>query len=102
MGEGEEARALHLRGGEEEEEGLLLVARLPAVEELDLAHALAAAAVDDGELHLLVAIVPVARGVVEGLAAVEDLARRLGGTRGAGEADEEHQGRCGSQAHRAR
>src|SRR3989442_10022016 len=81
VGEGEEGRSLHLRGGEEEEDGLLLVARLAAVEELDLAHALAAAP-DDGELHLLVAVVPVARGVVEGLAAGEGLARRLGGAGG--------------------
>src|SRR5438046_3586727 len=92
VGEGEEARALHLGGGEEEEDRLLLVAGLAAVEELDLAHALPAAAVEDGELHLLVAVIPVARGVVEGLAAVEDLARGLVGAGGAGEREDDGDG----------
>src|SRR5438046_2934302 len=57
-----------------------------------LAHALPAAAVEDGELHLLVAIIPVARGVVEGLAAVEDLARGLVGAGGAGEREDDGEG----------
>ena len=76
--EGEEPGALHLGGREEEEDGLPLVAGLPALVDLELPHPLAAAAVENAELHVLMAIVPVLRGVLERLPAVEDLPRRLG------------------------
>src|SRR5207253_6245546 len=73
---GEERGALHLGRREEEEDRLLLVAGLAAIVELELAHAFAAAPAD-AQGELLVAIGPVARGVVERLAAVEDLPRAL-------------------------
>src|SRR5207249_1301588 len=69
---GEERGALHLGRREEEENCLLLVAGLVAIVELELAHALAPPAADP-EGELLVAVGPVARGVVERLSAVEDL-----------------------------
>ena len=72
--EGEEAGALHLGGGEEEADRLLLVTRIV---HLHLAQPLPAPPVDDRQLQLLVAIVPVPRGVVERLPPIEDLARRL-------------------------
>jgi len=54
---------------------------------------------NDGELHLLVAVVPVACGVVEGLAPVENLPRRLPGGDGAAEADQEKQDADGAGKH---
>ena len=77
--EGEEPGALHLGGREEEEDRLPLVAGLPALVDFELPHPLAAPPVEDAELHVLMAIVPVLRGVLERLPAVENLPRRLGG-----------------------
>src|SRR5262245_5075606 len=89
VGEGEEAGPLHLGGREKEEDRLLLVAGLAPVVKLHLAHTLAAAFVDDRELHLLVPVVPVARRVVERLSPVQYLAGSLGSRRaGCGEDEE--------------
>ena len=73
---GEERRSLHLGGRQEEENRLLLVARLAAIVELELPDPLAAPAADP-ERQLLVAVVPVTGGVVERLSPVEDLTRGL-------------------------
>ena len=98
MGEGEEAGALHLGGRREEDDGLLLAGAFLAFEELELAHALAAAPRDD-ELHALVPIVPATGRVVQLLRAVEDVARRLGGGHARdAERTDQHDG-CDSPTH---
>src|SRR5262249_47215158 len=68
---------LHLGRRPEEEDRLLLVPGLASIVQLDLAHPLPSPLVDDHELHLLVAIVPMPRPIIERLPPIENLPRRL-------------------------
>src|SRR5581483_4380873 len=100
--EGEEARPLHLRRGEEEDDRLALVAGKAPLVDLELAHALAAPFVDDGELHALVTVVPVLGPVLERLPPVEDLARRLPAREGRRDERDGGEQEAGTQRHPGR
>src|SRR5262249_43758686 len=72
---GEKRGALHLRRTLEEHDRLPLTVGEPALVEHQLALSLAAVAVADGHLEMLLPVRPLARRVVERLAAIEDLPR---------------------------
>src|SRR6185503_15420958 len=78
VGEREKGRALHLGRRREEHDRFPLVARIALLGQLELARPDAASLVEDAEGELLLAIAPVPLAVVERLAPIENLARRLG------------------------